>query len=107
MIRRPPRSTLFPYTTLFRSGALGARLHVPLHDAGDDPARAFGELLQRDGGAGRIVLDRLADLLEIRPRPVPAPERIRRLLVVKDEGQPAEDGAAGTGVGGPRVPELA
>src|SRR3989449_10470305 len=26
MIRRPPRSTLFPYTTLFRSlGALGAR----------------------------------------------------------------------------------
>src|SRR3712207_7835945 len=24
MIRRPPRSTLFPYTTLFRSGLLGA-----------------------------------------------------------------------------------
>src|SRR2546425_5310965 len=24
MIRRPPRSTLFPYTTLFRSGAAGA-----------------------------------------------------------------------------------
>src|SRR3712207_7797870 len=24
MIRRPPRSTLFPYTTLFRSGALVA-----------------------------------------------------------------------------------
>src|SRR5687768_17812998 len=23
MIRRPPRSTLFPYTTLFRSGILG------------------------------------------------------------------------------------
>src|SRR5687768_18233686 len=23
MLRRPPRSTLFPYTTLFRSGALG------------------------------------------------------------------------------------
>src|ERR1041384_7335357 len=29
MIRRPPRSTLFPYTTLFRSGVilLGSRLH--------------------------------------------------------------------------------
>ena len=26
MIRRPPRSTLFPYTTLFRSGILGGRL---------------------------------------------------------------------------------
>src|SRR3989442_7507113 len=25
MIRRPPRSTLFPYTTLFRSGARGNR----------------------------------------------------------------------------------
>src|SRR2546426_2322388 len=25
MIRRPPRSTLFPYTTLFRSGRAGAR----------------------------------------------------------------------------------
>src|SRR3712207_2102676 len=33
MIRRPPRSTLFPYTTLFRSGKLlaaagGARVHL-------------------------------------------------------------------------------
>src|SRR5260370_29529838 len=26
MIRRPPRSTLFPYTTLFRSGGEGAHL---------------------------------------------------------------------------------
>src|SRR3712207_7779191 len=25
MIRRPPRSTLFPYTTLFRSGRVAAR----------------------------------------------------------------------------------
>src|SRR5256884_8393919 len=34
MIRRPPRSTLFPYTTLFRSVALGTRLeqhHLPGH----------------------------------------------------------------------------
>src|SRR5260370_23152703 len=28
MIRRPPRSTLFPYTTLFRSSALRALLDV-------------------------------------------------------------------------------
>src|SRR3712207_8280631 len=27
MIRRPPRSTLFPYTTLFRSRAARARVH--------------------------------------------------------------------------------
>src|SRR2546427_7884353 len=30
MIRRPPRSTLFPYTTLFRS--LGRRTVAPLRD---------------------------------------------------------------------------
>src|SRR2546430_3004864 len=30
MIRRPPRSTLFPYTTLFRSGRRVARLRNPL-----------------------------------------------------------------------------
>src|SRR3712207_8951735 len=29
MIRRPPRSTLFPYTTLFRSGWLDARRRTP------------------------------------------------------------------------------
>src|SRR5258705_5775398 len=27
MIRRPPRSTLFPYTTLFRSPGLGSHVH--------------------------------------------------------------------------------
>src|SRR2546429_4616439 len=30
MIRRPPRSTLFPYTTLFRSHSLRSVLAVPL-----------------------------------------------------------------------------
>src|SRR5690606_40412268 len=28
-LQRPPRSTLFPYTTLFRSGDVGARLTGP------------------------------------------------------------------------------
>src|SRR5256885_16603393 len=59
MIRRPPRSTLFPYTTLFRSvfdlvgqllhhqaAAVEARQQVVL--AGDAPAlRGVGELEQR------------------------------------------------------------
>src|SRR5256885_11790940 len=30
MIRRPPRSTLFPYTTLFRSVPVKARNHMPV-----------------------------------------------------------------------------
>src|SRR3989442_6289496 len=32
MIRRPPRSTLFPYTTLFRSHLLRDRVSGPLSD---------------------------------------------------------------------------
>src|SRR5438270_2415955 len=31
MIRRPPRSTLFPYTTLFRSSRIGIGTYAP-HD---------------------------------------------------------------------------
>src|SRR2546422_8411557 len=31
MIRRPPRSTLFPYTTLFRSPLLAVQFRSPLH----------------------------------------------------------------------------
>src|SRR2546429_6475410 len=38
MIRRPPRSTLFPYTTLFRSaGSAGARGALPWPWAGAPP----------------------------------------------------------------------
>src|SRR3712207_5897296 len=35
MIRRPPRSTLFPYTTLFRSGVTAVEL-LPVHTFLDD-----------------------------------------------------------------------
>src|SRR3712207_9115357 len=34
MIRRPPRSTLFPYTTLFRSGRRPGRRHLRSRRAG-------------------------------------------------------------------------
>src|SRR2546430_3380814 len=48
MIRRPPRSTLFPYTTLFRSaGCVGAMqvaraVHVAIHHAHGLMRRADG-----------------------------------------------------------------
>src|SRR5258707_12536344 len=38
MIRRPPRSTLFPYTTLFRSVLAHPRRHVGEHDCLHRPA---------------------------------------------------------------------
>src|SRR2546430_11558985 len=41
MIRRPPRSTLFPYTTLFRSGLLDESLQPGL------PTHAVGRPVQR------------------------------------------------------------
>src|SRR2546430_16602601 len=66
MIRRPPRSTLFPYTTLFRS-----RLpHVPARSRG---ARHPGAI-----GAGRAVRGRWggADPVEL--------TRLRRHRVLQD-----------------------
>src|SRR3712207_8270071 len=61
MIRRPPRSTLFPYTTLFRSGDLergrAARSQRPVED--DDAVRR-----QANVGGREIDVDqgRLAPL---------------------------------------------
>src|SRR2546426_8633012 len=52
MIRRPPRSTLFPYTTLFRSPGLGAVRDVAR--AREDDRRVVGDQLDGDGvPAGR------------------------------------------------------
>src|SRR5256885_2709600 len=77
MIRRPPRSTLFPYTTLFRSGveqrrlAVGADRHrarVDAHGQGRQPPanvvehdrRSAARRAPRRVGANRraVALDR-------------------------------------------------
>src|SRR5690348_18331148 len=47
MIRRPPRSTLFPYTTLFRSGAERcARAAVDDHSPSSQPEHLGNRKLQ-------------------------------------------------------------
>src|SRR2546430_11497167 len=56
MIRRPPRSTLFPYTTLFRSG--GALL--TRRDA-DHERRLETELAQRGRGQRKIEVAATVD----------------------------------------------
>src|SRR3712207_7778841 len=62
MIRRPPRSTLFPYTTLFRSGHISTlSLDVIRRLAGVLEARAVIDLRWRGG-----ELDRLVDELHAR-----------------------------------------
>src|SRR2546427_3459775 len=65
MIRRPPRSTLFPYTTLFRSGggfrALARHHHTDLHaqlvdedHQGVGALDVAGQLAQRDRKSTRL-----------------------------------------------------
>src|SRR3712207_7573067 len=54
MIRRPPRSTLFPYTTLFRSDDVVVELPGELHRVLDEPGEA-GPLRAR-----RLEVARLA-----------------------------------------------
>src|SRR5256885_3079802 len=53
MIRRPPRSTLFPYTTLFRSFSADDPPHLVQRmvrpSSRSKPVRAFEEILLIDG----------------------------------------------------------
>src|SRR3712207_9225575 len=63
MIRRPPRSTLFPYTTLFRSAmSEGASARAEALRAVRDLS-SIGTVVDVGGGQGRL----LAGLLEATP----------------------------------------
>src|SRR3712207_8367989 len=64
MIRRPPRSTLFPYTTLFRSIP---RMPKPVNPARQPSPSALERVVHEDGvvalGARRQQRDRRPDQL--------------------------------------------
>src|SRR2546430_11846505 len=65
MIRRPPRSTLFPYTTLFRS-------HAVVHEA-DDLRRGIRAVVDERDRLGRIECPRpgqasVRDVVRAAPR---------------------------------------
>src|SRR5258708_16859677 len=55
MIRRPPRSTLFPYTTLFRSVLVGDRAH--LEREADEARELLGVLPDELRGDREEVVD--------------------------------------------------
>src|SRR3712207_6936271 len=62
MIRRPPRSTLFPYTTLFRSDGADNITGTSGNDtldggAGSDSLEAFAGFDQIKGGDGSDLVD--------------------------------------------------
>src|SRR3712207_7884556 len=60
MIRRPPRSTLFPYTTLFRSARVAARqVRVAVEARG----RVAEHLLHHPGVRVRVLAQRVQLLL--------------------------------------------
>src|SRR3712207_7660197 len=59
MIRRPPRSTLFPYTTLFRSPSRGPSREAGAQRSGDARARErrrgrTGRRYSREAGGRRL-----------------------------------------------------
>src|SRR2546430_4955087 len=70
MIRRPPRSTLFPYTTLFRSlavadrdfclGLLGTR-HRHIAHTGDRSEEHTSELQSQSNLVCRLLLEKKKD----------------------------------------------
>src|SRR2546427_9537862 len=59
MIRRPPRSTLFPYTTLFRSRNLrSAREGSEIRQRGSALRQARGGLLHQEPGVRQPLVGR-------------------------------------------------
>src|SRR6266498_1421006 len=128
MIRRPPRSTLFPYTTLFRSRPAGSSARAwrpagpapapppappwqrpPLAGCGRDPAPACLHLVQHllQLGRGPPLHDRGAELLIAvaqrlplqRPQPL---GEARRLLGVAPPVPAAAPAAGAERVPAPR-----
>src|SRR5947199_8458223 len=73
MIRRPPRSTLFPYTTLFRS-LLNLGFHLPA-GAGTDAMTNFASL------RGPVGLNRV--YVNVSPGPLKLDEWLKNLKAGK------------------------
>src|SRR3712207_7661143 len=82
MIRRPPRSTLFPYTTLFRSVAIRTRAPVPRAPP-STPSRSDG----RTPGSRQPVQpsdrDEIRDLLKRRSEEHTSELQSRQYLVCR------------------------
>src|SRR5947208_3963276 len=77
MLRRPPRSTLFPYTTLFRSVKPGAPAKCPSPKGGGEPRK--GHNRKGNGNARRPVVN-AEDLVGDSDDPVDE----RRLFEISD-----------------------
>src|SRR3989449_11540501 len=109
MIRRPPRSTLFPYTTLFRSGGAGPGAHRLQHSVhvqlpaggvdheGDVVPLAVGVSGRRQG-AGSSIPDVVGGVPEVPGAQAAAVGE--DLVAVEGAGQVLVEHAVQAGVGG-------
>src|SRR3989441_12805084 len=89
MIRRPPRSTLFPYTTLFRSGLEPGKPYVLALARRRDGAGPLEPLAAfTTNPAGAAVVDAIGPIRQIVRAATPAE---RRYLVIAS-GTPAQPG---------------
>src|SRR2546425_2545022 len=99
MIRRPPRSTLFPYTTLFRSeivvGAVVALHAVVIADIVAVIAGRFRHRHQPDAGGAQLV-----DVVELLDQAVQVADAVAVRVVERADEHFVADRAAGPGWGG-------
>src|SRR3989442_2201727 len=95
MIRRPPRSTLFPYTTLFRSHD---ELHERDHDTpGEqlDPQRAWNFHQRGWPDADALLLDHRGDRKSTRPNSTHGRSSYAGLRFIEDRGRLDPEASAG------------
>src|SRR3712207_8720607 len=64
MIRRPPRSTLFPYTTLFRSNSSGRILSQSLAQQVDQVHQRLASAGEQFAATGTIVAQSVAEQMQ-------------------------------------------
>src|SRR5260221_4526920 len=98
MIRRPPRSTLFPYTTLFRSRSIA--LELADRPAGEQVV-LLSRLRDRAGvqeavivnSAGRVLAEASEDVSRLVPHELPTQQALRQARTGR--AYTAVDAAAG------------
>src|SRR5688572_32357982 len=93
MIRRPPRSTLFPYTTLFRSPAIRRPLvrhgHVLPHTGAHARSEEHtSELQSQSNLVCRLLLEKKKTHHDHDARPIPPPPHPRRPLTLSPPRRP-------------------
>src|SRR2546426_2505354 len=86
MIRRPPRSTLFPYTTLFRSMALLVNAGLSPLEAITAATRRGAQLLRADS-LGLLTAGKVADLVVLNGNPLRNITATRNIAFVMTRGR--------------------